>query len=157
MHRPQPTASATNAAPTQGHLSASWLRSLGFAGAGLAATGAVAVFFVSGLLAACETQPLYVTCQLDKDVTKKGLCNGSTAADRDTSSCVVKSHPQCDKSVCLSYYGTAPICTMTCDKANESACGDDATCWTYVEADPVTKAPAQRYCVPKSVMVAATK
>lgn len=157
MHRPQPRVAATSVAPAPTSPSSSWLLSLGFAGFGLAAAGAVAMLFVSGLLAACETQPLYVACQLDKDVTAKGLCKGSTAADRDTSSCVVRSHPQCDKSVCLSYYGTAPICTMTCDPSNEAACGDDATCWTYADEDPVSKAPAQRYCVPKAVMVAATK
>lgn len=157
MHRSQPTAPATHAASEPHKPSATLLRSLGFAGLGLATTGAVAMFFVSSLLSACETQPLYVSCQLDKDVTKKGLCNGATAADRDTSSCVVRSHPQCDKSVCLSYYGTAPICTMTCSPSNAAECGDDAECWTYADEDPVTKVPAQRYCVPKSVMVAATK
>lgn len=112
----------------------------------------------AGLLSGCETQPLYVTCQLDEDVTKKGLCNGSTSADRDTSSCVVKSHPQCDRSVCLSYYGTQAICTMTCtSEDNDAECGNDAECWKYADADPETGAKAQHYCVPKATMTAALK
>ena len=157
MHQSQPTASAPHNSGNSVPSPTTWLYSLGFAGLGLATMGAVATLFLTGLLAACETQPLYVACQLDKDVTKKGICNGATTADRDTSSCVVRSHPQCDKSVCLSYYGTAAICTMGCSLSNAAECGDDAECWTYADEDPVTKAPAQHYCVPKSAMAAAKK
>lgn len=129
-----------------------------FGAVALSVAASWALLSAVGLLSACETQPLYVTCQLDDEVTKKGLCNGSDKADRDTSSCVVKSHPQCDRSVCLSYYGTQAICTMACSSEdNDAECGDDAECWKYADADPATGAKAQLYCVPKATMAKALK
>lgn len=107
-----------------------------------AATAALTV------LNACETQALYVVCRLDDDVTKKGICSGSTAKDKDTSSCVVRAHPQCDRSICLSYFGLEPVCTTTCSGENDAVCGASAFCWTFSEADAQTKSTKQQYCVP---------
>ncbi|MBM4346058.1 MAG: hypothetical protein FJ100_22005 [Deltaproteobacteria bacterium] len=101
------------------------------------------------VLNACETQPLYVVCKLDEDVTKKGICQGGTTTkDKDTSSCVVRSHPQCDRSVCLSYFGLEPVCTTSCSRDDDPVCGATAFCWTFSEADAATKSTKQMYCVP---------
>lgn len=125
---------------------------------GLALWGGAAAVAGSAALAtmaACETQKLYVECKLDDDVTKKGICSGSKSADKDTSSCVVREHPQCDQSVCLSYFGLTPFCTTTCSDANDGVCGNDAFCWTFSDADPVTKSTKQQYCVPNAKKVEA--
>lgn len=106
---------------------------------------------------ACETQPLYVACKLDEDVTKKGICRevSGKEADKDTSSCVVRQHPQCDSSICLSYFGLQAVCTTPCTGDDDPVCGSTAFCWTFSEADPVTKSTTQRYCVPLSKKAAA--
>lgn len=97
-------------------------------------------------LTACETQKDFEPCVLDKEVTDKGVCNRQNGST-DTSSCVVKAHPQCDKSICLSYFGLQPVCTYVC--TSDADCGADAKCWTYAEAAGAT--PAQRYCLPNKV------
>jgi hypothetical protein len=133
-----------------------WQHLLAFAFVATAA-GSAALLAI-GLLAGCETQALYEACPLDEEVTKKGVCNGSTAEGHDTSSCVVTAHPQCDQSICLSYFGQPAFCTMTCTA--DSDCGAGAFCWTYADAETssdATKAkPAQRYCVPDREKTLAT-
>ena len=124
-----------------------WAASGGFA---LSVAGALgAASFALAALNACETQPLYVPCRLDKLVTEKGICSGGTSTkDKDTSSCVVRSHPQCDHSVCLSYFGLEPVCTIACGSDDDPVCGASAFCWTFSDADPATKSSKQQYCVP---------
>ena len=47
---------------------------------------------------------------------------------------------------------------MACtSEDNDAECGDDAECWKYADADPVTGAKAQHYCVPKATIAAALK
>lgn len=106
------------------------------------------------MLTGCETQALFEPCALDEEVTKKGICSGSVAVGHDTSSCVVTAHPQCDRSICLSYFGQKPICTMAC--TSDSECGAGSFCWTYADADPAKGKAAQRYCVPNSAQTAVT-
>ncbi len=126
-----------------------WLAAVG--GSALGALAVVGGAAALATLNACETQPLYVACKLDEDVTKKGICQGGTTTkDKDTSSCVVRSHPQCDRSVCLSYFGLEPVCTTSCSGDDDPVCGATAFCWTFSEADPATKSTKQMYCVPNA-------
>jgi len=116
------------------------------------ALGAAAGAFALGALTGCETQAQYATCELDSEVLKKGLCTGSNAKDHDTSSCVVKRHPHCDHSICLSYYGQQAVCTQPCTGDGDPVCGAAGRCWTFSDADVLTKSTTQRYCVPKATM-----
>lgn len=108
---------------------------------GLALPAAGLVVGLSGTIG-CETQPLYVSCDLDKEVTSKGICAGSGG---DTS-CVVTQHPHCDRSVCLSYFGKEPFCTQNCTGADDISCGSDAFCWQFAETEG--SSAAKWYCVP---------
>ncbi len=119
-------------------------------GAALAMVVAVAAVGSAALamLAGCETQKPYDVCVLDKEVLKKGICTGSTDVGHDTSTCVVTAHPQCDQSICLSYFGTSPFCTSRC--LRDSDCAGAATCWTYADAE--NGKAAQKFCVPKAVI-----
>lgn len=112
--------------------------------AGLAGLGGAMV----ATLAGCETQPPYAACVLDKEVLDKNICTGSTKPGHDTSTCVVTAHPQCDQSICLSYFGASPFCTSRCQL--DSDCAGDATCWTYSDAE--NGKAAQKFCVPKSYL-----
>lgn len=133
-----------------------WHHMMAFAVLAIGGVGAATTAI--SLLTGCETQALYESCPLDEEVTKKGVCSGSTAEGHDTSSCVVTAHPQCDLSVCLSYFGQPAFCTRTCSQ--DADCGDAAFCWTYADAEPnadPTKAKAaQRYCVPNREKTLAT-
>jgi hypothetical protein len=102
---------------------------------------------LSALLAGCETTAPYASCPLDKEVTDKGICTGTAGS----TSCVVRKHPQCDLAICLSYYGTAAVCSQPC--TSDAECPDEngakSECWTFAPADAAGKA-AERYCVPPS-------
>jgi hypothetical protein len=95
-------------------------------------------------ISACETQAPFAACELDVEVTTKGICTGSGKGG-DTS-CVVTAHPHCDSSVCLSYYSKPSICTKSC--TTNTDCGSTACCWTF--KDDVS--PVNRYCVPLTTM-----
>ncbi|MBI5607723.1 MAG: hypothetical protein HY902_02465 [Deltaproteobacteria bacterium] len=110
--------------------------------AGLAVAGGAMLTALAG----CETQPPYDPCELDKEVLEKKICTGSTEPGHDTSTCVVTAHPQCDQSICLSYFGAKPFCTSRCEQ--DSDCAGVATCWTYSDAE--NGKPAQKFCVPKT-------
>lgn len=105
---------------------------------------------VTGCLAGCEVAAPYASCPLDKEVTDKGICNGTS----ETTSCVVRKHPQCDQDICLSYYGTDPVCTKACTSAadcpDESGQTEKPICWPFAPADATTGKPAEMYCVPSS-------
>jgi len=94
-------------------------------------------------LGACTTQPLHDFCPLDEEVLKKGVCNGGPGPV----SCVVRHHPQCDQSICLSYYSNKAICTKVC--ASDTDCPSTDDCYTYAEANAKTGTAAEKYCVPK--------
>lgn len=100
-----------------------------------------------GVLGACETQAPYAACELDSEVTKKGIC-ASSKTGGDTS-CVVKSHPHCDLGICLSYFSKKPFCSIPCVKDSDPVCGSDAFCWSYKEeTDGSGKVISdERYCV----------
>ncbi|MCO4760448.1 MAG: hypothetical protein KC502_03045 [Myxococcales bacterium] len=85
----------------------------------------------------CETQADYGLCDLDEEVTKKGVCTGSDKGNNGTTSCVVTKHPHCAHSICLSYFSTQSVCSKTC--ANDSECGA-GTCWPFSDTES--------YCVP---------
>ena len=95
--------------------------------------------------AGCETTAPYAGCSLDKEVTDKGICTGTSA----NTSCVVKKHPQCDLDVCLSYYSMPAICTQPC--TSDAQCPADSagagTCWEFAPADAAKGTPAEKYCI----------
>jgi hypothetical protein len=116
------------------------------------------VLAMACLFAGCETTAPYTACPLDKEVTDKGICNGTSTS----TSCVVRKHPQCEQAICLSYFGTAPLCTQPCT-ADKDCPGDAITqngvlykpiCWTFAPAD-VTGTTDERYCVPASTQAGA--
>jgi hypothetical protein len=125
-------ASAVAAEPTR----AGALRGGVFA-AGLVAIAAVAA--LPGLLA-CETQPPYAACDLDKEVVDKGVCTGESTTATGTTSCVVTKHPHCIDGVCLSYFGTSAVCTRACTSDGDCS-SDGGFCWSFSDTE--------RYCVPK--------
>jgi hypothetical protein len=92
----------------------------------------------AGTLAGCETQAPYAACQLDEEVTSKGVCQGDSTDGTGTTSCVVTSHPHCVQSICLSYYSAASVCTHACSA--DADCELDGWCWAF--------SPTQKYCVP---------
>lgn len=122
-------------------------------------------------IASCEVQPLHASCPLDEEVVSKGICNGNVGSV----SCVVKHHPQCDQSVCLSYNSNPPICTRACGVV-ECPVGDD--CYAFATSDPLAGAvacttdkgcapqeacgptgkcaPAEKYCVPNTLKASTT-
>ena len=103
----------------------------------------------------CEVQPLHEACPLDQDVLDKQICNGSAG----TVSCVVKRHPQCDQSICISYNSQPAVCSRTCASDADCLSGDDGDfCYEFAEAVTTTSppTPAQRYCVPKRLKTTAT-
>lgn len=99
-----------------------------------------ALLTVGLLLAAagCETQAPYASCQLDPEVTNKGVCNGAGSTGGATTSCVVTRHPHCVASVCLSYFSTAPVCTHAC--SSDADCEQGGWCWQFADNE--------KYCVP---------
>jgi len=111
------------------------------------------------LLLGCETQPPYAECELDIEVTAKGVCAGSGGV----TSCVVKQHPTCVHDACLSFYSSKPFCTTTCVNGTSATagissaeCGVDSFCWTFRSAEPDPKdpkvtLPAENYCVPNNI------
>lgn len=107
--------------------------------------------FTAGMLifslSACETQAPYAACGLDKEVTDKGICTGTSS----NTSCVVKKHPQCDQAVCLSYYSMPAICTIPCSTDGE--CGD-GFCWSFAPGDPATGKGQEKYCVSNATKAA---
>jgi len=96
-----------------------------------AAWGAAAMLLASG----CETQPPYADCELDDEVTKQGVCDGTGGGK---ASCVVTKHPHCTSGICLSYFGTSSVCTDQCQA--DSDCAEGGFCWTFADKE--------RYCVP---------
>jgi len=108
----------------------------------------LAMGFVLGGLGGCETEKAYTVCELDKEVTSKNICSGSSGASSDSStSCVVRLHPHCPDNVCLSYFSRQAICTHAC--TGDGDCHDDGilgTCWEFAGA--AGGKPADRYCVP---------
>lgn len=88
----------------------------------------------------CETQPPYADCELDEEVTSKGVCNGSGSVGTGTTSCVVTKHPHCTAGVCVSHFGSAAFCSQECTA--DTDCGD-GFCWTF--------AAGERYCVPNKL------
>ena len=74
-----------------------------------------------GALAGCEVQPLHEACPLDQDVLDKQICNGAVG----TVSCVVKRHPQCDQSICISFNSQPALCSRTCETDTDCPQGDD--------------------------------
>lgn len=100
-------------------------------------------------LGACTTQPLHDSCPLDEEVLKKGVCNGKAPGPV---SCVVRHHPQCDQSVCLSYYSNPAICTKAC--VGDTDCPSSDVCYTYAEAK--TGTAAEKYCVPTDLPTGTT-
>lgn len=111
--------------------------------------------------AACETQAPYTTCELDVEVTSKGICAGD---GKGSTSCVVTQHPHCQEAVCLSYYGQKPICSRTCttkdDKDTQGTCDAGSFCWTFADATSLPGAATnttasqktEKYCVPSSAL-----
>ena len=101
-------------------------------------------------LAGCETAAPYASCPLDKEVTDKGICTGTSGS----TSCVVRKHPQCDQDMCLAYYGTPAVCSQACsadsDCPAEPNVSGAAKCWTFAPANAATGAVAEKYCVPPS-------
>ncbi|MBP47456.1 MAG: hypothetical protein CMH53_05915 [Myxococcales bacterium] len=85
----------------------------------------------------CETQSPYAACELDEEVTKKGICTGEGTAATGTTSCVVRQHPHCVASICLSHFGSTPFCSETC--ATDLDCPESGFCWNFSDD--------QRYCV----------
>jgi len=111
--------------------------------------------FSLGLLAAgCETQETYAPCELDSEVTSKGIC-ASDKKGGDTS-CVVTEHPHCDTGICLSYFSKAPRCSIACTspsaETSASECGPNAFCFTFKDEVSASGAKLiERYCVPKEL------
>lgn len=119
----------------------------------------------------CELPPLHESCPLDEEVVSKGICNGTVGSV----SCVVKHHPQCGQSICLSYNSNPPICTRACG-AEACPTGDD--CYAFATSDPLAGAisctadtecapqeacgptgkcaPAEKYCVPSDLKASTT-
>jgi hypothetical protein len=95
---------------------------------------------VLAAVAGCETQADYAPCGLDEEITSQGICTNDGSANAGTTSCVVKEHPHCMQSICLSYFGTPPFCSLGC--SSDGDCPGSATCWSFSEQE--------RYCVPKS-------
>ncbi len=94
----------------------------------------------------CETQPLHEACLLDEEVTAKQVCNGTVG----TVSCVVKRHPQCDQSVCLSWYSNPAICTKACNiKSGNADCPSGDNCSAFSDSES--------YCVPKNLATTGAK
>jgi len=112
-----------------------------------------------GYFAACDTQPPYAGCELDVEVTSKGICAGD---GKGSTSCVVTKHPHCQEAVCLSYYGQPPICSRVC--ASDADCSG-GTCWTFADGTALagsvtgTEAPqkTEKYCVSTATKAAADK
>lgn len=107
------------------------------------------------VLAGCEVQPLHEACPLDQDVLDKQICDGTTG----TVSCVVKRHPQCDQSICISFNSQPAVCSRTCDTDADCPTGDDGDfCYEFAEAVTTTSppTPAQKFCVPKRLKTEAT-
>lgn len=110
------------------------------------------VFACLFCLAGCETTAPYASCPLDKEVTDKGICTGTSGS----TSCVVTKHPQCEQAICLSYFGTPPVCTQPCTTAKDCPNPSEDICWTFAPAD-VSNTTAQQYCVPPSAVAAAAQ
>ena len=109
-----------------------------------------------GAIAGCETQPPYADCDLDIEVTQKGICAGGAGV----TSCVVQKHPTCIHDACLSYFSKKPFCTTACSGPTSAECGADSFCWTFRNAEPDPKnpkvtLPAENYCVPNAKKVVA--
>ena len=85
----------------------------------------------------CETQSPYAECELDEEVTNKGICTGGGNVGTGTTSCVVRQHPHCTQSICLSHFGSPPFCTNTC--SSDADCAEGGFCWNFSDD--------QRYCV----------
>jgi len=90
--------------------------------------------------AGCDSEPLFIDCLFDAEVSKAKICSG-TGGGAGNTSCVVTEHPQCARGICLSYFGkgNGPFCTQIC--LSNADCPGDAFCWSY---DAKSK-----YCVPK--------
>ncbi len=112
-----------------------------------------------GVFAACETQAPYATCELDTEVTSKGICAGD---GKGNTSCVVTQHPHCQDAICLSYYGQPPICSKVC--TSDADCSN-GTCWTFADGSALPGAvtgteatqKTEKYCVSNATKAAADK
>ncbi len=102
---------------------------------------ALAAGVVTCLTVGCESQAPYAACGLDEEVTSKNVCNGDNTSATGTTSCVVRRHPHCAQSICLSYFSTTPVCTHTCDlKKIDADCEQGGFCWPFSDTES--------YCVP---------
>ncbi len=109
---------------------------------------ALALGIALACLGGCEVEQAYGICQLDKEVTSKNICSGTSGATTDNStSCVVRSHPHCPDHICLSYFSRQAICTQPCQTDDDCRLDTIAgTCWEF--AGPAEGKAAERYCVP---------
>ena len=90
----------------------------------------------------------FISCKLDPKIEDLGLCTDDVEAASNTSeSCVISDHPQCPEGVCLSWAGSEPFCTGSCqtDGDGGSDCPTGSICRGYgLDADGTASA---RYCV----------
>ncbi len=108
---------------------------------------ALGIALMLACLGGCETEVAYSSCQLDKEVTSKNICSGTSSSKTNSTSCVVRQHPHCPQNVCLSYFSRQAVCTTPCQA--DADCVQDSiqgTCWEF--AGPLDGKPAEKYCVP---------
>ncbi|HIA04814.1 MAG TPA: hypothetical protein EYN06_07860 [Myxococcales bacterium] len=87
----------------------------------------------------CAEDEFFNPCPFDKTIEK--VCDTETEDGQLT--CVVKTHPQCMKDICIGYRGHDGVCSQTCSPDSNN-CPGDSSCITYNELT------LEYYCVPNS-------
>jgi hypothetical protein len=106
----------------------------------------ILLFFIP-LLAGCPEDPMFDDCYFDLAIEQ--MCSTATKLSCTKFSCVVEEHPQCVEGICLSFEGSTPRCTHSCDPDSDD-CPKGSTCREYAE---ITATGEKKYACVKNIDV----